>query len=69
VPTAEAASALKLKNGDDDSIVLDGSLLEGVVAGIGVGAIDGNSPNVEMSDDDNGDDVHHCHPAGPSFWV
>ncbi len=59
----------QIKIGDDDSAVLDGSLLEDVVMGIGAGAMDGDSPNVGMSNDNDDNDVHHCHLAGPSFWV
>ncbi len=68
LPT-EAASVLKLKNNDDDGIVLDGSLLEDVVSGIGAGAMDDDSPHMGTSDNNNDDDVHRCHLAGLSFWV
>ncbi len=60
---------LKLKNSDDNGLVVDGSFLEDVVVGIGAGAMDGNSPNVGTSDNDNDDDVRRRHPAGPLFWV
>ncbi len=50
---SEAVSMLKLKNCNDDGIVLDGSLLEDVVVGIGAGAMDGNSLAVGMSNDDD----------------
>jgi hypothetical protein len=43
---AEATSTLKLQNGDDDSIVVDGSLLEDAVAEMRVGAMNGNSPTM-----------------------
>ncbi len=59
----------QLKNGDNNGIVLDGSLLEDVVAGFGAGAIDGKSPNVETSDNNDDDNIRHHHPADPSFWV
>jgi hypothetical protein len=58
---AEAASTLKLKNGNYDGVVVDGSSLEDIVTGNGAGTMDGNSPIVGMSDDDNDDDVHHRH--------
>jgi hypothetical protein len=44
----EATSTLKLKNGNDDGIVVDGSLLEDAVMGIGEGAMNGNSPTMKM---------------------
>ncbi len=43
---AKAASVLKLKNGDDNGVILDGSLLEDAVAGIGVGVMNGDSPTM-----------------------
>jgi hypothetical protein len=46
VHEAEAVSVLKLKNGNDDSVFVDGSSLEDAVAGIGMGAMNGNSPTV-----------------------
>ncbi len=67
--TAEAASMLKLKNSNDDDIVLDSSLLEDVIVGIGLGAMDSNSPNVGMSNDDDNNDVYRCHLVGLLFWV
>ncbi len=60
---------LKLKNGDDDSIVLDSSSLENVVAGNGAGAMDGNSPGVGTFDNDDDNDVCRLNLEGPSFWV
>ncbi len=60
---------LKLKNGNDNNVVMDSSLPEDVVVGIGTGAMDSNSPNMGTFDDDDNDDVHCCHPAGPSFWL
>jgi hypothetical protein len=65
----EAASTLKLKNGDDDGIIVDCSLLEDVVTGIGAREMDGNSPDVGMSNNDDNNDVHSHHLSGPSFWV
>jgi hypothetical protein len=66
----EAASALKLKNSKDDAVVVDGSLLEDVVAGIGAGAMDGDSLDVGTSnEDDKEDDIYCPHLAGLSFWV
>ncbi len=67
--TAEAASMLKLRNGDDDGAVMDGSLLEEVVVGFGLVPMDGNSPVVGMYDDDDEVDVRRRHLAGPLFWV
>jgi hypothetical protein len=66
---AEAVSVLNLKNGYDDDVVNNGSLLENVVAGIGAWAMDSDSPDVKTSNKNNTDDVHCCHPAGPLFWV
>ncbi len=60
---------LKLKNGDDDGIVVDSSLLEDVIAGFGAGAINTDSPKVGTSDNNDNDDIHHCHPVGQLFWV
>ncbi len=57
---AEAASALKLKNGNDYGVVLDGSLLEDIVTGIGPGVMNGNSPNVGTSKNNDKYDIH-CH--------
>ncbi len=67
---AEPASALKLRNGIDEGVFIDGSLLEDIVAGIEMGAMDDDSPDVGTSDDNNkDDDVLHHHLAGTSFWV
>ncbi len=57
----EATSTLKLKNSNDNGVVVDGSLLEDTVAGIGAGAMNSNSPVVGMSDDDDDDDVNCRH--------
>jgi hypothetical protein len=69
VPAAKAASALKLKNSNDNGVVVDNSLLEDVVAGIGSGAMNGNSLVVGTSDNNDNNDVHCRHPVGPPFWV
>jgi hypothetical protein len=71
VLAAEAASAIKLKTDNDDDVVPDGSLLEEVIAGIGVGAMGSNIPDVGMSNEDDDDDDVRCHhPAGLLFfWV
>ncbi len=68
-PWAEATFALKLKNSNDNSVDLDGSLLKEVVAGIGARAMDGKSPKVGTSDNINNDDIRCRHLAGPSFWM
>ncbi len=65
---AEGTSMLKLKNGDDNGVVVDSSLLEDIVAGIEAGTMNIDSPKVGTSDDDDDYDVRHCHLAGPSFW-
>jgi hypothetical protein len=44
----EAASTLKLKNSNDDSVVVDGSSLEDAFMWIGVGAINSASPTMTM---------------------
>jgi hypothetical protein len=31
--------------------------------------MDGSSPIVGMSDEDDDDDIHHCHLEGLLFWV
>jgi hypothetical protein len=36
---------------------------------LGGGGINIDSLDVGMSDNDDDDDVHFHHPAGPSFWV
>ena len=36
--------------------------------GIGAGVMNDDSPDVGTSNDDDDDDVSHCHPAGLSFW-
>ncbi len=64
---AEAASTIKLKNGNDDGVVMDGSSLEDVIAGIGARAKDGNSSVVGMSDNHADYDVSRRSPAGPLF--
>jgi hypothetical protein len=69
VLTAEAPSTLKLKNNNDDDVVKDGSLLEDILAGIGAGAMNIDSPNVGTSDDDDNNYIRRHHLAGPSFWV
>jgi hypothetical protein len=51
VLAAEAASLLKLKNSNDNGVVVDSSLLD--FARIWMGAIDSNSPNVGTSDNDD----------------
>ncbi len=66
---AEARFMLKLKNSNDNGLVVDGSLLEDVVMGIGAGAMDSNSPNVGTSDNDNDNDIRCCHLEGQLFWV
>ncbi len=43
---AEAMSALKVKSGNDDSVVMDCSLLEDTVAGIGAGVMNGDCPTM-----------------------
>ncbi len=65
----EAVSTLKFKNGNDYGIVLNGSLLEDIIAEIGVGAMNNDSPNVGTLDEDDNNDVHHHHPACPMFRV
>jgi hypothetical protein len=44
-------------------------LLEDTVAGIWAGVMDGDSPNVGTSDEDNNDDVRCRHLPSQSFWV
>ncbi len=66
---AEATFTLKLKNGNEDGVFMDSSLLEDIIAGIGVGGMNIDRPDVETSDDNDNNDVHCHHPAGPSFWV
>ncbi len=67
---AEAASVLKLKNGNDSGVVVDGSLMEDFVTEIGAGAMDGDSSVVPgISDDKDNDDVPCHQPAGPLLWV
>ncbi len=36
--------------------------------GIGAGAMNNDSPNVEMSDNNDDNDVSRLHPAGLLFW-
>jgi hypothetical protein len=56
-----------LKNGNNNGIVVDGSLLEDIVTGIGAGVMDGNSPTVGMFQNEVDNDVHCSHLAVPSF--
>ncbi len=65
----EAASVLKLKNGNYKGIVMGGSLVEDVFTGIWAGAMNIDSPNVGTSDNNDGNDLRCCHLAGLSFWV
>ncbi len=65
----EATSMLKLKNRNDDSVVVDGSLLEDFIMGIGAGAMNIDSHDVGTSCDNDDNDACCRHPAGPSFWV
>ena len=65
---AETAPALNLKNGNDDDVVVDCSLLDDTVTGIEAGAMDGDSISVGTSNFDD-DDIRRRHLAGPSFWV
>ncbi len=50
-------------------VVVDGSLIEDVIAGSGAGELNIDSPDVGRSDDDDDDDVRRLHLAGPTFWV
>jgi hypothetical protein len=48
---------------------VDGLLLEDVVARIGPGAMDGDSPNVKTANDDDYNDICCHNLAGLSFWM
>ncbi len=65
----EATSTFKLTSGNDNSVVMDGTLLEDVVVKIRAGAMDGDSPVVGTFDNNDDNAICCCHPAGPLFWV